>query len=139
MIYKKIFQDRVSEGRACSNLGIVFQLMGDHDAALKLHQVIICSLIRNCSLILKLHLQLISQNVTNDSVIFVNSRLEKSSTSFFHIDIVLKLHGVKCGRKCFPINKTIQFISGSSEHRSKCSRQGRNGKSFRKHRKRIFG
>jgi hypothetical protein len=29
----------VSEGRACSNLGIVFQLMGDHDAALKLHQV----------------------------------------------------------------------------------------------------
>ena len=29
---------QVAEGRACSNLGIVYQLLGDHDAALKLHQ-----------------------------------------------------------------------------------------------------
>ena len=29
---------QVAEGRACSNLGIVYQLMGHHDAALKLHQ-----------------------------------------------------------------------------------------------------
>ena len=28
----------MAEGRACSNLGIVYQLLGDHDAALKLHQ-----------------------------------------------------------------------------------------------------
>lgn len=31
-------RDRVGEGRACSNLGIVYQLLGEHDAALKLHQ-----------------------------------------------------------------------------------------------------
>ena len=31
-------KDRVGEGRACSNLGIVYQLFGDNDAALKLHQ-----------------------------------------------------------------------------------------------------
>lgn len=31
-------KDRVGEGRACSNLGIVYQLLGEHDAALKLHQ-----------------------------------------------------------------------------------------------------
>lgn len=31
-------KDKVAEGRACSNLGIVYQLLGDHDAALKLHQ-----------------------------------------------------------------------------------------------------
>jgi hypothetical protein len=31
-----VFQ--VGEGRACSNLGIVYQLLGEHDAALKLHQ-----------------------------------------------------------------------------------------------------
>ena len=31
-------RDRIGEGRACSNLGIVYQLLGDHDAALKLHQ-----------------------------------------------------------------------------------------------------
>lgn len=37
--FANLIQDRVAEGRACSNLGIVFQLMGDHDAALKLHQV----------------------------------------------------------------------------------------------------
>ena len=29
---------QVAEGRACSNLGIVYQLMGHHDAAVKLHQ-----------------------------------------------------------------------------------------------------
>lgn len=29
---------QVGEGRACSNLGIVYQLLGEHDAALKLHQ-----------------------------------------------------------------------------------------------------
>lgn len=28
----------MGEGRACSNLGIVYQLLGEHDAALKLHQ-----------------------------------------------------------------------------------------------------
>lgn len=28
----------MGEGRACSNLGIVYQLLGDNDAALKLHQ-----------------------------------------------------------------------------------------------------
>lgn len=28
----------MAEGRACSNLGIVYQLLGEHDAALKLHQ-----------------------------------------------------------------------------------------------------
>lgn len=31
-------KDKVGEGRACSNLGIVYQLLGEHDAALKLHQ-----------------------------------------------------------------------------------------------------
>lgn len=31
-------RDKVGEGRACSNLGIVYQLLGEHDAALKLHQ-----------------------------------------------------------------------------------------------------
>lgn len=31
-------KDKVAEGRACSNLGIVYQLLGEHDAALKLHQ-----------------------------------------------------------------------------------------------------
>ncbi len=31
-------RDRIGEGRACSNLGIVYQLLGEHDAALKLHQ-----------------------------------------------------------------------------------------------------
>ena len=31
-------RDKMAEGRACSNLGIVYQLLGDHDAALKLHQ-----------------------------------------------------------------------------------------------------
>lgn len=31
-------KDRVGEGRACSNLGIVYQLLKEHDAALKLHQ-----------------------------------------------------------------------------------------------------
>lgn len=28
----------MAEGRACSNLGIVYQLLGEHEAALKLHQ-----------------------------------------------------------------------------------------------------
>lgn len=31
-------RDKMGEGRACSNLGIVYQLLGEHDAALKLHQ-----------------------------------------------------------------------------------------------------
>jgi len=31
-------RDKVGEGRACSNLGIVYQLLGEHDHALKLHQ-----------------------------------------------------------------------------------------------------
>ena len=31
-------KDRVGEGRACSNLCIVYQLLGENDAALKLHQ-----------------------------------------------------------------------------------------------------
>lgn len=31
-------RDKVGEGRACSNLGIVYQLLGEHNAALKLHQ-----------------------------------------------------------------------------------------------------
>ena len=31
-------RDKISEGRACSNLGIVYQLVGNHDSALKLHQ-----------------------------------------------------------------------------------------------------
>jgi len=30
-------QDKVGEGRACSNLGIVYQLLGAHESALKLH------------------------------------------------------------------------------------------------------
>lgn len=29
--------DKVGEGRACSNLGIVYQLLGAHESALKLH------------------------------------------------------------------------------------------------------
>lgn len=33
-----VTKDKVAEGRACSNLGIVYQLLGEHDAALKLHQ-----------------------------------------------------------------------------------------------------
>ena len=28
----------MAEGRACSNLGIVYHLLGEHQAALKLHQ-----------------------------------------------------------------------------------------------------
>lgn len=32
-------RDKIGEGRACSNLGIVYQLNGDYDGALKLHQV----------------------------------------------------------------------------------------------------
>jgi len=31
-------RDKIGEGRACSNLGIVYQLLGEHNAALKLHQ-----------------------------------------------------------------------------------------------------
>ena len=31
-------RDKMGEGRACSNLGIVYQLLGDNDAALKLRQ-----------------------------------------------------------------------------------------------------
>lgn len=31
-------RDKIGEGRACSNLGIVYQLLGEHDHALKLHQ-----------------------------------------------------------------------------------------------------
>lgn len=31
-------RDKMGEGRAISNLGIVYQLIGDYDGALKLHQ-----------------------------------------------------------------------------------------------------
>lgn len=32
-------RDKVGEGRACSNLGIVYQLLGEYDSAMKLHQM----------------------------------------------------------------------------------------------------
>lgn len=38
LIFTDLFLLQVGEGRACSNLGIVYQLLGEHDAALKLHQ-----------------------------------------------------------------------------------------------------
>lgn len=45
-------RDKIGEGRACSNLGIVYQLINDYDNALKLHQVN-----RNvCNVQLKCHL-----------------------------------------------------------------------------------
>lgn len=31
-------KDKIAEGRACSNLGIVYHMLGEYDAALKLHQ-----------------------------------------------------------------------------------------------------
>jgi tetratricopeptide (TPR) repeat protein len=32
-------KDKVAEGRACSNLGIIYHQLGEHKSALKLHEV----------------------------------------------------------------------------------------------------